>query len=151
VVEDKNDSSSLSYADIDDNNNDDSINTLEKTTKKVVTEIKEALSSGAKAAEKKVVQIQDITKERGQNDVEIIKGAVNEAKEMIQEGTRSAEQKIKEAQDLIDAKQIKAEEQLGAENISKMGGLATQFTNSFEDVLSEIRTRTYAEQEQIYI
>jgi hypothetical protein len=70
---------------------------------------------------------------------------------MIQEGTRSAEQKIKEAQDLIDAKQIKAEEQLGAENISKMGGLATQFTNSFEDVLSEIRTRTYAEQEQIYI
>src|SRR5215213_3415776 len=70
---------------------------------------------------------------------------------MIQEGTRSAEQKIKEAQDLIDAKQIKAEEQLGAENISKMGGLATQFTNSFEDVLSEIRTRTYAEQEQIYL
>ena len=70
---------------------------------------------------------------------------------MIQEGTRSAEQKIKEAQDLIDAKQIKAEEQLGAENISKMGGLATQFTNSFEDVLFEIRTRTYAEQEQIYI
>ncbi|HYX54684.1 MAG TPA: hypothetical protein VE818_00865, partial [Nitrososphaeraceae archaeon] len=70
---------------------------------------------------------------------------------MIQEGTRSAEQKIKEAQDLIDAKQIKAEEQLGAENISETGGRATQFTNSFEDVLSEIRTRTYAEQEQIYI
>jgi hypothetical protein len=126
VVEDKNDSSSLSYADIDDNNNDDSINTLEKTTKKVVTEIKEALSSGAKAAEKKVVQIQDITKERGQNDVEIIKGAVNEAKEMVQEGTRSAEQKIKEAQDLIDAKQIKAEEQLGAENISKIENLVNQ-------------------------
>jgi hypothetical protein len=40
---------------------------------------------------------------------------------------------------------------LAAENISKMGGLATQFTNSFEDVLYEIRTRTYAEQEQIYI
>ena len=32
-----------------------------------------------------------------------------------------------------------------------MGSLASQFTNSFEDVLSEIRTRTYAEQEQIYI
>ena len=55
MVEDKNDSSTLSYADIDDdNNNDDSINTVEKTAKKVVTEIKEALSSGAKAAEKKV-------------------------------------------------------------------------------------------------
>jgi len=127
VVEDKNDSSTLSYADIDDNNNDDSINTIEKTTKKVVTEIKEALSSGAKAAEKKVVQIQDITKERGQNDVEkVVKGAVNEAKEMIQEGTRSAEQKIKEAQDLIDAKQIKAEEELGAENISKIENLVKQ-------------------------
>ena len=126
MVEDKNDSSSLSYADIDDNNSDDSINTLEKTTKKVVTEIKEALSSGAKAAEKKVVPIQDITKERGQNDVEIIKGAVNEAKEMIQEGTRFAEQKIKEAHDLIDAKQIKAEEQLGAENISKIENLVKQ-------------------------
>jgi hypothetical protein len=129
VVEDKNDSSSLSYADIDDNNNDDSINTLEKTTKKVVTEIKEALSSGAKAAEKKVVPpIQDITKERGQqNDVEkVVKGAVNEAKEIIQEGTRSAEQKIKEAQDLIDAKQINAEEQLAAENISKIENLVKQ-------------------------
>ena len=33
-----------------------------------------------------------------------------------------------------------------------MGSLASQFTNSFENVvLSEIRTRTYAEQEQIYI
>ena len=129
MVEDKNDSSSLSYADIDDNNNDDSINSLEKTTKKVVTEIKEALSSGAKAAEKKVVPpIQDITKERGQqNDVEkVVKGAVNEAKEIIQEGTRSAEQKIKEAQDLIDAKQINAEEQLAAENISKIENLVKQ-------------------------
>jgi hypothetical protein len=31
-----------------------------------------------------------------------------------------------------------------------MGDLATQFTNSFEDILSEIRTREYIEQEQIY-
>ena len=129
MVEDKNDSSSLSYADIDDNNSDDSINTLEKTTKKVVTEIKEALSSGAKAAEKKVVPIQDVTMERGQNDVnKVVKEAVNGAKEIIQEGTRSAEQKIKEAQELIDAKQIKAEEQLAAENISKIENLVKQPT-----------------------
>src|SRR4051794_9532737 len=119
MVEDKNDSSTLSYADIDDdNNNDDSINTVEKTAKKVVTEIKEALSSGAKAAEKKVVPMQDVIKEGGgQNNIEkVVKGGVNEAKEIIHEGTRSAEQKIKEAQDLIEAKQIKAEEQLAAEN-----------------------------------
>ena len=31
-----------------------------------------------------------------------------------------------------------------------MGDLATQFTNSFEDILSEIRTREYIEQEQMY-
>jgi hypothetical protein len=32
-----------------------------------------------------------------------------------------------------------------------MGNLAKQFTTSFEDIVSEIRTRTYAEQEQIYV
>ena len=129
MVEDKNDSSTLSYADIDDdNNNDDSISTVEKTAKKVLTEIKEALSSGAKAAEKKVVPMQDVIKEGGgQNDIEkVVKGGVNEAKEIIHEGTRSAEQKIKEAQDLIEAKQIKAEEQLAAENISKIENLTKQ-------------------------
>ena len=31
-----------------------------------------------------------------------------------------------------------------------MGDLATQFTNSFEDILSEIRTREYIEREQMY-
>ena len=128
MVEDKNDSSSLSYADIDDNNSDDSINTVEKTAKKVVTEIKEALSSGAKVVEKKVVPTQGVIKEGGgQNDIEkVVKGVVNEAKETIHEGTRSAEQKIKEAQDLIEAKQIKAEEHLAAENISKIENLAKQ-------------------------
>ena len=31
-----------------------------------------------------------------------------------------------------------------------MGNLAMKFADSFEDVLSEIQTRTFAEQEQIY-
>ena len=31
-----------------------------------------------------------------------------------------------------------------------MGQLALQFTNSFEDILLEIRIRTYSDQEQIY-
>src|ERR671933_572383 len=38
-----------------------------------------------------------------------------------------------------------------AEKILKMGALASQFTNSFDDILSEIKTKTYEEQEQIYI
>ena len=127
MVEDKNDSSSLSYADIDDNN-PDSINTVEKTAKKVVTEIKEALSSGAKVVEKKVVPTQGVIKEGGgQNDIEkVAKGVVNETKEIIHEGTKSAEKKIKEAQDLIETKQIKTEEHLAAENISKIENLAKQ-------------------------
>ena len=131
MVEDKNDSSTLSYADIDDDNYDDSKNTLEKTAKKVVTEIKRALSSGAKAAEEeenKVVPMQDLIKNEGeQNDIEkVVKGIVNNAKEVLHEGTRSAEQKVKEAQDLIDAKQAETEEQLAAENISKIENLAKQ-------------------------
>jgi hypothetical protein len=37
-----------------------------------------------------------------------------------------------------------------AEKISKMGNLAGQFTSSFDDILSDIKTRTYEEQEEIY-
>src|ERR671926_1572315 len=31
-----------------------------------------------------------------------------------------------------------------------MGSLASQFTNSFDDILSEIKAKTYEEQEEIY-
>ena len=85
MEEDKNDSS-LSYAKIDDDTHDDSINTLEKTAKKVANMISKSLGSGAKAAEKKAL----------------------------------------EAQDLIDTKQAETEEQLAAENISKIENLANQ-------------------------
>src|ERR671938_116238 len=37
-----------------------------------------------------------------------------------------------------------------AQKISKMGDLASQFTSSFDDILSDIKTRTYEEQEEIY-
>src|ERR671925_67197 len=122
MVEEKNDySSSISYADIEENNYDDYENTLEKTAKKVATGIKEALSSGTKAVEKKVIPMQYVIKEGDQNDIEkVVKGAVNKSKEVIHAGTRTAEQKIKEAQDLIDAKQVGVEEQLAAENVSKI-------------------------------
>ncbi|HKZ62312.1 MAG TPA: hypothetical protein VJZ68_07870 [Nitrososphaera sp.] len=39
---------------------------------------------------------------------------------------------------------------MDADTISRMGNIATGFAESFEDVLSEIWSRTYADQEQIY-
>ena len=57
MEEDKNDST-LSYADLDDYKHNDSINTLEKTAKKVSDVIRKSLGSGAKAAEKKVLEAQ---------------------------------------------------------------------------------------------
>ena len=57
-----------------------------------------------------------------------------------------AKQKIKQTQEIVEEKQANRD----AEKISKMGSLATQFTNSFDDILSEIKTKTYEEQEQIY-
>lgn len=69
------------------------------------------------------------------------------AKEKIKEGKNITQEKIKEQQDATE--QRKAEND--AEEISKMGDLALQFSTSFEDIMSEISlTRTYAEQEQIY-
>src|SRR5215211_8154479 len=59
MEEDKNDSS-LSYTEIDDDRHNDSINMLEKTVKKVANMISKSLGSGAKAAEKKVLEAQDL-------------------------------------------------------------------------------------------
>src|ERR687893_2266992 len=59
MEEDKNDSS-LSYAEIDDDKHDDSINTLGNTAKKVANVIRKSLGSGAKAAEKKVLEAQEL-------------------------------------------------------------------------------------------
>jgi hypothetical protein len=90
--------------------------------------------------------------ERYHNDdeaeiVKKVKHAASDLKAIILSAATIAERKVKEVREAEEERQV----EIDAENISKMGGLATQFTNSFEDVLSEIRTRTYAEQEQIYI
>jgi hypothetical protein len=90
--------------------------------------------------------------ERYHNDdeaeiVKKVKHAAFDLKDIILSAATIAERKVKEVRESEEERQV----EIDAENISKMGGLATQFTNSFEDVLSEIRTRTYAEQEQIYI
>ncbi|MGB8036095.1 MAG: hypothetical protein WCF03_19945 [Nitrososphaeraceae archaeon] len=82
-----------------------------------------------------------------QEIVKKIKTAANDLKDIISSGTKVAKQKIKERKEIAAEKQADKD----AEKISKMGDLAMQFTSSFEDIMSEIRTRTYAEQEQIYL
>lgn len=78
--------------------------------------------------------------------VKKMKSAANELKEVIVAGTKVAKKKMKKVQREAAEKQAA----MDAEAISRMGGLAMEFADSFEDVLSEIRTRTYAEQVQIY-
>jgi hypothetical protein len=82
-----------------------------------------------------------------QEIVKKIKIAANDLKDIIASGAKVAKQKIKERKEIAAEKQADRD----AEKISKMGDLAMQFTSSFEDIVSEIRTRTYAEQEQIYL
>ncbi len=87
-----------------------------------------------------------------------LKQAANELKDLLISGAKVAKEKIKEGKDITQEKikqqQDAAEERKAendAEEISKMGDLALQFSTSFDDILSEISlTRTYAEQEQIY-
>jgi hypothetical protein len=78
--------------------------------------------------------------------VKKMKSAANELKEVIVAGTKVAKKKMKKVQRDATEKQAA----MDAEAISRMGGLAMEFADSFEDVLSEIRTRTYTEQVQIY-
>lgn len=78
--------------------------------------------------------------------VEKMKIAASDLKHIIVSGAKVAKEKVKERREITAEKKADRD----AEKISKMGDLATQFTNSFEDILSEIRTRTYTEQEQIY-
>jgi hypothetical protein len=75
-----------------------------------------------------------------------VKSALAELKEIIMAGTKVAKKKARQAQENAAEKQA----EMDGEAISRMGDLAMRFADSFEDVLSEIRTRTYAEQVQIY-
>ena len=83
------------------------------------------------------------------NEEEIIKKiktAGSEFKNLIISGTKAAKQKIKQTQEIVEEKQANKD----AQKISKMGDLAIQFTSSFDDILSDIKTRTYEEQAEIY-
>ena len=78
--------------------------------------------------------------------VKQMKRAISELKEIIIAGTKVAKKKARKAQEAAAEKQA----EMDAESISRMGSLALTFADSFEDVLSEIRTRTFADQVQIY-
>lgn len=75
-----------------------------------------------------------------------VRGTLAELRELVVAGTKAAKKKTKEAQ----AQAAEKHAEMDAEAISKMGDLSTRFADSFEDVLSEIRARTYADQDQIY-
>ncbi len=75
-----------------------------------------------------------------------MKGALAELKEIIVAMTKVAKKQVKQAQETAAEKRA----EMDAEAISRMGDLAMRFADSFEDVLSEIRTRTYTDQVQIY-
>jgi hypothetical protein len=75
-----------------------------------------------------------------------MKRALAELKEIIVAGTKVATKKAKQVQESAAEKRAEVD----GEAISRMGDLAMRFADSFEDILSEIRTMTYAEQVQIY-
>ena len=68
-----------------------------------------------------------------------LREAVSEFKDRVSSGAKRAKEKVEESQ-------IQKDEQ----KISKMGELAATLTDSFDQVMSEIKTHTYAEQEEIY-
>jgi hypothetical protein len=112
-------------------------------------ELKENLAATAASATKHI----SMPKYREEEIIKKMKLAASEFKDMVvfgakaaKSGAKAAKQKIEEKQELEAEKQA----QKDAEKISKMGGLATQLTNSFDNILFEIETRSYAEQEQIY-
>ena len=105
-------------------------------------ELKENLAATATSATKHI----SMPKYREEEIIKKIKLAASEFTHIVVSGAKAAKQKIEEKQELEAEKQA----QRDAEKISKMGGLATQLTNSFDNILFEIETRSYAEQEQIY-
>jgi hypothetical protein len=75
-----------------------------------------------------------------------LKASVEELRELLFAGTKVAKQKVKVAKRRADEKRARSD----AQSIAKMGALALRFSDSFDEILFGIRTRSYAEQEQIY-
>jgi hypothetical protein len=116
------------------------------------------IKKGEEIKENLAVTTTDITKHISMPKIdeellEKIKLAASEFKHMLVSGAKVAKSGAKVAKQKIEEKQkLEAEKQTqkDAEKISKMGSLATELTNSFNNVLLEIETRPYAEQVQIY-
>jgi hypothetical protein len=75
-----------------------------------------------------------------------MKRAARELKEIIVAGTKVAKKGAKKAKEKAEAKQAAMDRQA----IGRMGTLAGTFAESFEDILTEIRTRKYSDQVDIY-
>jgi hypothetical protein len=76
-----------------------------------------------------------------------MKNALTELKELVVSGGKVAKKKARKAQEAAAEKQA----EMDARSISRMGGLAMRFADSFEDIISDIRTKPYAEQVPIYV
>jgi hypothetical protein len=121
-----------------------------KETKKLKEKLAVAATTTSTSISTPEIDEQEIIKK--------IKQAASELKDVILSGAKVAKEKIKEGKDITEEK-IKEQQEAAqerkaekdAENISKMGDLAVQFSSSFDNIVSEISsTKTYVEQEQIY-
>jgi hypothetical protein len=121
-----------------------------KETKKLKEKLAVAATTTSTSISTPEIDEQEIIKK--------IKQAASELKDVILSGAKVAKEKIKEGKDITEEK-IKEQQEAAqerkaekdAENISKMGDLAVQFSSSFNNIVSEISsTKTYVEQEQIY-
>jgi hypothetical protein len=75
-----------------------------------------------------------------------MKRAAREFREIVVAGTRVAKKEARKAKEKADAKQAA----LDREAISRMGALSSTFSESFEEILTDIRKRSYADQVDIY-
>jgi hypothetical protein len=74
------------------------------------------------------------------------KSAASELRDLLYSGARVAKVRAKKAKRKSDAKKAEYD----ARMIGRMGGLAPRYAETFDEILAEIKTRSYAEQELIY-
>lgn len=75
-----------------------------------------------------------------------LKNAAKEFSELFYAGSKLAKKKAKEKKRQIDEKRAL----MDAEKIASMGNLAAQFTEDYDRIVAEIRTRPYLEQSRMY-
>jgi hypothetical protein len=78
--------------------------------------------------------------------VKQLKNTAKEFRELFYAGAKIAKKKAKEKKRQADERRA----QMDADKIADMGNLAVQFTNDYDRILAEIRTRPYEEQRRMY-